>query len=327
MKIAKNKEPKIREILAERRIKKGKEKKTYIPKEEKPELTEANKVYRSKINHDAFLWMLKTILFRAQKGNVEEIDRVIKDNWRMAFGMRPFPVKGGNLQELQLAIRYEYMRRGFSDNDLPISETFRINHEAAVNFRASHFSETSRILNQCDGYSKFSGYFIGADGTEKLYTSENDDDNLTQPFYLHSDESEDSPMATKKSSQSTGSTKSSTPKESKKLSSTGMGMTRTLLMERKHTDDEILERVIKEHPSFPRRFISCKRSEINAGRSSKFDVGENPLERLVRDEKGKLVPASSVVKEEKTPAPKKDSKKATGSKKVAKKTQQRMNKG
>jgi len=321
VKIAKKREKKIREIIAERRTKKGK--KTYIPKEEKPETTKTNKIYRSRINHDAFLHMLNAVLLKAKKGNVKEIDRIIKDNWGMAFGMRPFPVKGGNLQELQLAIRYEYMRRGFVDNDLPMSETFRTNYEAAVNFRTRHFSETSSILNQCDEYSKFSGYFIGVDGTEKLYNSEDDDEILIQPFYLHSDESENLPMVTQKSkkavesTKSTKSTKTAIPKVSRKLGATGMAS--ELLMERKYTDDDIMEKVLKEHPAFRRSFISCQRGDINAGRKSRFDIGDTPLVRLVRNEKGKLVPVNVPVKEKKAPATEQVAKKSTKSKKVAKK--------
>ena len=53
-----------------------------------------------------------------------------------------------------------------------------------------------------------------------------------------------------------------------------------LLVERKYTDEQIFEKVLKDYPSIKKAYISIQRSDINAGRKAKFPVGKNLITKI-----------------------------------------------
>jgi len=74
-----------------------------------------------------------------------------------------------------------------------------------------------------------------------------------------------------------------------------------LHLERNHSDEEILEILKKEYSDIDEKKLSAwiggQRSALNRGRvSSAGDLSGNPIVKLVRDEKGKLIPYVTGVK-------------------------------
>lgn len=304
MKIPKQK--KIRDMIQDR--KKIRTKRSYQNNnnEDKPEKS----VYKSKIKYSVFLTMLKATLDNINKKGESELCRIVQDWWITAFGLRPFPVKGGSLNDLQVAIRYELMYQGMKENDIEISKTFLQNHSAAVNFEFDNFTENVQMLRRCDRLNEMRDYVIypkldNNDQMEIIKESRSEQ----KTFYLNTEEDD---MSTKKSKKvakkETKKTVQKTEKKERKLGGTGLAC--VLLMEKKYTDDEIYEKIIKECPDFKKDYISRQRNDINKGRKSSYKV-TSPMPRYVRDRSGKLVIAGSIKKEKKEKASKKASKKTS----------------
>ena len=114
---------------------------------------------------------------------------------------------------------------------------------------------------------------------------------------------EESIMATKKKSKvETVTSKKSVDKKEKTPRPKGAtGYVCELLMERKFTDEELIEKVQGQYPDRTEKqikvYLSVQRAEINAGRKAGFKLGKSdkPLERLVRHE-GVIVPYSQAPK-------------------------------
>lgn len=93
--------------------------------------------------------------------------------------------------------------------------------------------------------------------------------------------------------------KAATPKASEKESTRGNPETspfaycRDLILNQKHSDEEILALITKRFPkaTFNQGYISSERWTLNQALSS-----GKQLERLAKDEKGKLVPKSALPK-------------------------------
>lgn len=120
------------------------------------------------------------------------------------------------------------------------------------------------------------------------------------------EETDNVPMA--KTAKTAKIKKAKEPKEPKGQGATGYVC--DLLMERKYTDEELLEKVIAKYPDRTEKqvkvYLSVQRSEINSGRKTShvLKADEKGLERLVSHD-GKIVPYSQVPKK---PASKKERK-------------------
>jgi len=70
---------------------------------------------------------------------------------------------------------------------------------------------------------------------------------------------------------------------------------RNLLLERKYTDEQVLEKVEKKYPDgkFKKQYIPCKRWDLN------HDGARPPIEKMVKVD-GKLIPKSKAPKKSKT---------------------------
>lgn len=223
--------------------------------------------------HDAFLTMVRHgIRLAISKNHTKDIHRFIHSWWRTAFRARPFPEKGESFNRLVLAIQYELLMQGYYRAGKLPSARFKQNYEAATTFNNLLYSKTSQMLRSYESHSELQSLTI--------YQSE-----------------EESIMATNKTNTKTAPKKKVASKKgtTSKVKG-GTTIACDMLLEKKHTDEEILAVIQKTHPNFKIGYIGIQRADLNAGRKRQ-DSGcdKTPLVRLIREGK-KLVEKSAAKK-------------------------------
>lgn len=84
--------------------------------------------------------------------------------------------------------------------------------------------------------------------------------------------------------------KAKAPKAPKEKKLTAKALIAQMVMEQKHTDDEITEACSSQFPdSFKRAYISCTRSDINNGRIHATEAAGRVYNAIYKDESGKIL--------------------------------------
>jgi len=224
--------------------------------------------------------------------------------WRLAFGPRPLPEGEVRMNDVFRTIQYELLAQGFRNQSLPIPEPVRRRAEA-LQFIFEDRALALKMLAE-------SGDFT----TAKLFAYE--EESEAGKLFIHFT-GEEGAMALRKTTAKVEKEKvAKVAKAAKEKVAKRPGATSRvldLLLEKKYTDEDIVESIRKEYPDRNEKqikvYISCQRGNLNSGRSRDYDAKKSgKIERIggeTKPEKKADVPTKKapVAKKKKSPAKKK----------------------
>ena len=234
-----------------------------------------------KTHHDAFLWMVKAA---ERNPNSFDIAKVISEYWPLAFET---PIPEGNANEIILKIRYGLMYSGYINHGHEMPSRMKQNYDYFVHGKGEP-TNTTKLLNKCEQTNYFSNIKIYSQNTEEDFMSTK---KATKKSNVPANVKGINTRA-KAKSKKTVAVKKESPKAEKTQSATGYVI--ELLLQKKSTDEQIMEMTQRKFPARNEKqikvYISCQRNDLNSGRKKGLKAGDK-LERLV-DVDGKVVPYS-----------------------------------
>lgn len=204
-------------------------------------------LYKIMTEHGAFMTMIRSAMLSKSRFN---INGIIHQWWSVAF-TKGLPNR--TVGEVIVAIAYKLIMKGYEKQEITPSDKFLKNYHAAINFRESDFSETSRNLNRCENYLEY--YKLTIDELNKLFPI-----NLT----------EEARMAVKKSTEKTNTSKKADAGKTgtwlDKCKSPRLRLYIPLIIEQKMSDEEIIQFMHKKgYKEVNKMFVSCARKNLNSG--------------------------------------------------------------